>query len=234
MKKLTGSIVAGLALLALGAPRVEATPLAPGGTVVAATVATGFGGVELDSIFHDDVAVTSATGSLRYTVDMSSAVYRSPTGTLDFYYQVTSLAGGLDDIRRLTMIDFTGFLTDVYQILSGSTVGCTACPGGSFLDGSQGATATDRDGSGAVVGWDFGPVGPTRVQPGETTLLFVIRTDATHYVPGSMSVIDGATTDREAFAPAVVPEPASLTLLGLGFLTTGFVARRRLQQQKAV
>jgi hypothetical protein len=231
MTKLKVSILALLTLLALSAPRAEATTLVPGDTVVAATNPTGFGGTLLASFFYDNQVVTDATGTVKYTVDLATAVYRNASGTLDFYYQVTDVSGP-NSVRRFSMVDFTGFATDVFQIEFGSTVACSACPGGFFLDGTQTAATTDRGAGGDVVGWNFIPAGATALNPGETSFLFVIRTDATVFVPGSMSTIDGATLDRLAFAPGV-PEPASLTLLGLGFLSTGLVARRRQKQQKS-
>jgi hypothetical protein len=157
--------------------------------------ATWFGGIELDSRFYGSVP----SGSGRFTVDLSTAVFKSPSGTLDFYYQVASKAGRADDIRRLSTSLFEGALTDLYQIANGSSVPCAACPAGTFKDGTQGAAVADRSINGAVVGWRFEPPGPAALQPGETTRVFVIRTDATAYRRGFMFVINGRVVLRAAF-----------------------------------
>lgn len=222
MKIVRGSIVALLtmATISLGALQAEATPLTPGSTVVPGTVLTGFGGTELDSVFHSNV------GNDRYRVDVAAAVYRNAAGTLDFYYQVTNRTGSLDALRRATMSAFGGFLTDVFQVSLGTSIGCKAC-GGTFRDGTQAAATADRSLNGDVVGFNYGPPGAPAIQPGETTLVMTIRTNATLYEVGNIGVINGKTIDLDAFQPAVVPEPASLALFGLGLLGTTAAIRRR-------
>lgn len=208
-------------VLTLGAPQAEAVLLLPG-TTVGPDALLFPGGTELDSLQHTNATLGPVSATLR------TAVYRNSRGLLDFYYQATN-ESVREVLRALTAFSFEGFRTDVYNLLNGSAVGCSACTGGSFLDGTEPYVTADRPSTGTTVGFNFGPEGPTRIQPGETTVVLLIRTNATDYTDGLMSVIDGATITRAAFAPTpgAVPEPATLALFGIGLLGSAAAIRRR-------
>jgi len=208
-----------IAALTGGALRAEATPLPPGGSVP--VTGTFFpGGTHLGSVYYED----QVSADLKVTV--AAAVYRNAGGTLDFYYQVTnnSPVPPGDQIHRLTGSSFVGFDTDVFFVLNGSAIACSACDGGSFVDGTQEPETANRTLSGSVVGFNF-PAG-FDVDPGESSFVLLIRTNATFFNTGVVSVINSGTVTRDAFQPAV-PEPASLTLLGIGLLGTGAMMRRK-------
>jgi hypothetical protein len=204
--------------LAVAAPRAEATPLAPSGIVPALGIPFP-GGTELDSVFYAGV------GLANLVVNVGSSVVRNGDGTLDFYYQVENKSV-LNQVHRLTGSDFSGFLTDVWFVLNGAAVPCAACPGGFFVNGSQDPLTVDRDAFGEVVGFNF-PTPGFEVDPGETSVVLLVRTNATVFEPGFVSVINSGTVTRPAFQPGVAPEPASLLLFGIGLLGTGAAMRRK-------
>jgi hypothetical protein len=157
--------------------------------------------------------------------DIVSAVFRNPSGTLDFYYQVTDNANSAQALSRESDSSFASFATDVALRLDGGLL-----PGGIFVNGLVFPATADRDASGAVVGFNFGSL----VLPGITSEVLVISTLATNFNVGNAEVFGqiGGNATVASFAP--VPEPASFLLVGgslLAFAGISCLLRRRRSQQ---
>jgi hypothetical protein len=190
------SLPANTTAFAVGEPDVGI----PGGLIIA-------GGVPIPFV------TATFAGTLTSTVISGDA--SNPYGGLTFVYQVASVVGlPSGEIDRLTVNGYAGFLVDAsYQ--SPPLAGLAP-------------TVNNRDASGDVVGFSFIglPLGAGTLQPGMTSALLVLQTDAQLYQPTIASVIDGSVAMVASFSPAV-PEPGALAL-GL-FAIGAFLlcARRR-------
>jgi len=154
-----------------------------------------------------------------------SAVYRNPSGTIDFYYQVFNNLSSVTALSRESDTSFVGYLTNV--AFRTDIAALTGTPFTAPTSGIVPVTA-DRDSSATTVGFNFVPTPPgTKVPPGTTSAVLIISTDATSYTRGNAEVIDGGTITVAAFQPASgVPEPATLALIGGGLLGLAVIRRK--------
>jgi len=127
---------------------------------------------------------------------VSQNVYSNSTGLLFSYLITRNASAPSEFLSRMTATFFSGFAVDAdYDSASSGNV----------------ADSVDRL-SGSTVGFDFDPL-----DAGETSRLVWIQTDAQYYGSGVVSLINGGSQNLTLYGPTV-PEPATLSLLGLGVL----------------
>ena len=214
------SVGAAVAVLSLATP-AAASSLAPGGVVAPVPGTSGFasGWSFLDQL------INAPWGSPTYGGLYNMVVYQRPGGGLDFLYQV-GVSNGSSPVQTLLMSIFTGFDTDVFYYTE---------------EGTAAPASADRSAVGDVVSFTFNPAYDAGTEDYGVSKILVIRTNATAYTRGSLTMqTDGArlsvavdSVAVDAFAPTAtpIPEPATLTLTGLGL--AGAVARRRRSRRMA-
>jgi len=205
-------MIMGFALV-LFAPSAKATILAPGtsgGPDIIAVPAFGSGST---LVAYTTGAFSggniSGTYEAAVVADFSGA---NPFGLGDYDFEIAiNPNGGKDAIARVTTTDFTGWLTDVGY--DPSFCGIEFCGSSTLVA----PTTVDRGVLGDVIGFNFGASFAPTLLPGDSSYILEVATNATSYKPGTIDIIDGGVVAVSGFAPNV-PEPATLSLLGMGLL----------------
>jgi hypothetical protein len=213
-----------VATAAIAATPALACPIAPG---------TSTCGPDILTVGPTSTLIASQSGTISDSVSGTSIVanytenvYRDPTNPycancLDWVVKVMNTTGSTDPIERVTVSNFTGFLTDIGVDSNGAP--------GITNNGTITPNNVERFSTGAILSWDFnGTSPPNPINPGQTTVLLEIQTNAYQYRPGTLSVQNGVAGSGPAFGP-VIPETAWVPALGLagGIAIGGVVWRRR-------
>lgn len=158
-------------------------------------------------------------GNTNFTGTLLSQVWSgdtsNPFGGLTFTYRLQNNSSSLDALGRLTLSSYAGYQTDV----SFNGPGVVPLNAVRSVGGNQ---------------IDFNLLsGPPNFQhnliPGASTPVLILQTDSLIYNLGNASVIDTAVANAVALVPtAIVPEPTTLALAGLGLLATAMRRKLRL------
>ena len=206
---LTRILVAAFVLCVACAPFAQAAPLIVGGSIFPTPAEPDpVGGQTVCGPLVAPYSTATFSGTLTSAVIFGDTT--NPYGGLTFTYVVSNDASSSNVNARLSVNGYDGFLTDAsYQVPASGVV----------------PTYVDRQLPGDVVGFSFlgMPVGFGAIEPGQSSSLLVIQTNATTCSNSFASVIDGAIATIPTYAPA--PEPTALALLSLGSLV--MIRRRR-------
>jgi hypothetical protein len=209
-------IVAGLSLVSGVSTAYGSILVAPAGSTAPDSWTSCSGCTIVTSI--SSMGTTGSGLGFLYAVAVLTNDPSNPYGIndLDFLYSILNNATSQASISRVIATGFTGFGTDVGYFTA------AAFPGGSIVP-----TTVDRN-SADTVGFNF-----TSFSPGQESLVFVVKTNATTFGNGTLnvigSVIDGGPASVQAFSPT--PEPGLAWLVGGAMLA--MAAFRRFHVSKA-
>ena len=231
IKQLCGLAIFSIVALVVMGPVGNATVLPPGTCAGNGCVppvyddfptADFFGAPILGDTGIEAFTGTDAFGNVVFTGKFREIVITDNiTGHLDFLYQIQR-TGGTDSLGRLTTINYKSVITDVGQCSACSPVGDLIAAVGPLHVAPQ---FVGRGVSGDTVIFDFGGTVATQIGDSNESSILVIRTDATRFIGGSSSIIDGGVTSVASLAPA--PEPGLVGLLLGGLFAVGLVFARR-------
>lgn len=233
----TGAFAIFATTSSLAAVVADGTPFDPG---VPLTGTANFGGSVIGDItiaFAEDANTpANFTGTLRSVAVLNGG------GTLDFYYQIGTVAQGdiFDpDIFRLVINQFDPFATGIMDYSTNGLAGIAGA--GAFVVGTNAPKTADRDPmDGAGVGFGFAsdpgaPIGdPNNLNTGDTSFFMIVRSNASEAVFGTAQIQGfGISEGVQTLVPtslAVIPEPGS-ALIGiavLGVCGSGLFRRQRV------
>ncbi len=211
-----------LAAAALAAFPVQAAVVLPGSTGVAIDPFAPVAATQGTRIaYREDVAT-----ALTFQALVRQAVYRNTLGQLDFYYQVQRLGPGNNstdndhEIFTLTGAQFGKFSVFAYREGPNDVDGA-----GPFQAGANPGMFTStagRTANGNRVEIEFGTNGLVGT---ERSAVYILRTNAYAFKPGTFGLINGSAIGGQSFAPTV-PEPATWAMMLGGFGLLGAAARR--------
>jgi hypothetical protein len=190
----------------------SAVDLGPGESKLTPGMSFGFGAHTLVASVSRSVVGVNALNQVVFTGVLDHAVYQHNTSSLlTFMYRYTNDSTSADAVIRMTTTNFSGWSTNVDWVTNGAS--------------GVAPHHANRSGDGATIGFnwvDQSIGGSGLILPGQSSWTVMIMTDATQYMLGTTSLINGGVDSVVTFAP--VPEPGTLAVLGAG---AALLARRR-------
>jgi hypothetical protein len=212
-------IIAGCGVL-LSAASLQAALIAPGTLLFPAPAVPLPGGNIIGGGVPQLFNSATFSGTLTSTVLANDPTNPFGLNGLTFTYLLQNVPGSPGEIDRLTIASFANFLADAGQVP---------------VAGNVAPAYIDRSllGNGATLGFSFAqvPLGFGTLQPGQTSDLLVVHTNASSFAASTANVIDGSVEQVPTMAPIMglptVPEPSSIILAVLAGTGLLVFSRRR-------
>jgi hypothetical protein len=168
-------------------------------------------------------SVLATTGNQSYTTLEGASgiggfydetVYKQTNGLLDFVIQVSNLNATAEGVLHLTLSNFA--VAGVTNAVAFENITGLEPLG---IAGTVGSTSAQE--TGGVINFLLAGSGATA---GLTSDSFIVQTNATAFVPGILSIQDGATSSDPGFAPAFTAAIPELSNLFCGLAVLGLAA----------